>query len=709
MPEIKKVAIIIDTLNGGGAEKVCLTLTTAMAKRGLKSHLIVLKKKCDYELPDSINVHFIFDNPKIKLYRRRRQIEAAKRLKALVAKLGGFDVHFSNLDECHPIMARANLPNTYYVLHNSVENILRRTSKLGPLKYWRKWTSFSTLNNKDLIAVSKGVKKEIESTRRIRAKSVTTIYNPLDTEDIRIRADEQQEDLPAGPYIIYVGRLAEQKRVDILLEAYQHLKSEAALVMLGSESKKLERIISRSGIKKPILCKPFKQNPYPWIKHARALVLSSDYEGFGMVLVEALACGTPVASTDCPHGPREILSGSLDKFLAPLQAPEILAAKIDAAIHQRETFQNPPILNEVALEKVVDQYIERASQYSGLKKTHSIKITFYLPKYQKIDRIDQLDPFRARQEMPRGEGFWILQTYCFLKYFGVDVEISQTLPDEGILVFHRRNKNSLFSEDFKRVNKLILVGCRGDLHDILVPDFEILQNNYFADGERKFAMPHWPMPNIKPRDPARGDQIKRIAFKGFAAQLHPDFLSQEWMDFLTQHNIEWVQNAVTFTQDGKSTFDDSVWADYSDIDLVIAVRPERNDLHTNKPALKLYNAWIAGVPAILGREYAYREVGTIGEDYIEVSCLEDAKQAITHLLNNPAAYRAMIERGRQKAPMYSHEAVCEAWQHFFYQVLPEKIGKRKNTLGYKISRLFPLGVRYRCLFMWKWLTLQRMR
>jgi len=704
-----KIAIIIDTLNGGGAEKVCLTLTKAMTEKGVAAHLIVLKKKCDYDLPKNINVHFIFSNPKIKLYRRSNQIEAARRLNALSARVGGFEAHFSNLDECHPIVARANLPNTFYVLHNSIENILKRTSKLGPLKYWRKWRSFNNLNNKDLIAVSKGVNNEIRTTGRIKAKSITTIYNPLDINEINIQAMEEEPDLPDKPYIIYVGRVAEQKRVDILLEAFKYVKHDVLLVMLGSESKKLDRIISRSRSKRDINTQPFKQNPYPWIKHAKALVLSSDYEGFGMVLVEALACGTPAASVECPHGPKEILSGSLGKFLAPTQKPKILAEKIDNAIENREAFQNPPILKEVALEKVVEQYLDKAKLRTTITRPHNNKITFYLPNYDKLSFLDQIDPYLAWQEMPRGEGFWILQTYCFLKHFGVDVRISKTLPDEGILIFHRRNKNSLFNENKHKVNKLILVGCRGDLHDILVPDFELLQNNFFADGERKFAMPHWPMPNIKPRNPERENKIKRIAFKGFAAQLHPDFQTQEWKEFLIQHNIEWVQNAVNFTHDGKSTFDDSVWSDYSDIDLVIAVRPERNDLHTNKPALKLYNAWIAGVPAILGKECAYREIGSRGEDYIEVNSLEDAKRAITQLIETPEAYQTMIERGQQKAHLYSHEAVCEAWKHFLYQILPDKVEKRQKQISYRISRYFSLNFRYRCLFMWKWLTMQRMR
>ena len=706
---LKRIAIITNTLNGGGAEKVCLTLTQALSKQSHDAHLIVLKQRCDYELPEGINVHFIFPTAKVKLYRASIQEEAAKKLLSLSAKLGGFDVCFSNLDETHPIVAKANLPNTFYVLHNSVDHILKRTYKLGPIKYWRKRKAFAVLNNKNLIAVSRGVQHETENSTLIKARSICTIYNPLDIEDIQKKSLISDSEIPDKPYIIYVGRLAEQKRIDILLKAFNLVKHDVSLVMLGCDSKKIGRMIRRYNDTKQVVSLPFKQNPYPWIKNAKALVLSSDYEGFGMVLVEALVCGTLPVSTDCPHGPREILTGELERYLSPLQSPEALAKKIDDAIENVEVVSKAPILDEVRVDKVVANYLAKADQKENLGDQLKYPVTFYLPNYEKIEEVDQLDPYTVWKRMPRGEGFWILQTYCLLKNFGVDVNISGELPEEGVLVFHRRNKSALFAQAHSKIKNLILVGCRGDLHDLLVPDFELLQNNFFADGERRFAMTHWPMPNIIPRKSDRGNTIKKIAFKGFATQLHQDFQTQEWKDFLKENNIEWVQGAVDFTHHGGSTFDDSVWADYSDIDLVIAVRPQRNDYHTNKPALKLYNAWIAGVPAILGKECAYREIGTSGEDYIEANSLEDTKKAITYLIKNPDAYSAMVKAGRKKAVLYTHEAVCEAWKHFFYQILPEKIERRQQQLSYKMGRYIPLSLKYRLLFLWKVLTLQRMR
>ena len=336
-------------------------------------------------------------------------------------------------------------------------------------------------------------------------------------------------------------------------------------------------------------------------------------------------------------------------------------------------------------------------------------VYFYLPDYERFDQIDELDPFEAWQEMPRGEGFWILQTYCLLRHFGVAVQKCRELPKRGIVVFHRHNRRQLFSQPIGKFKELILVGCRGDLHDLLVSDFELLQNSYFADGKRRFHMPHWPMPGIIPRDVQRKTEIKRIAFLGFAAQLHPDFQSKEWREFLEHRGIEWVQNSVSYSRKKGESIKHSDWADYSTFDLVVAVRPERNDLHTNKPALKLYNAWIAGVPSLLGPEIAYREAGVSGEDYIEVQSLEDAKQAIDRLIQDPNLYSRLISNGRKKADRYSHESVAKAWVHFFNKTLSDQIPERKRQFSYKLSRRIPFSLQYKLVYAWKWLLRKRMR
>jgi len=356
----KRIAILIDTLNGGGAEKVCLTLFEAMLARGVDAHLIVLKRKLEYDLPESKNIHFIFNNDKLRLYSYFVQKRAARKLNELVAQLGSFDALVSNLDFSHAVLAKSELQNCFYVVHNSIEKTLETHRRLGPIKYWRKKRAINHLNGKRLITVSEGIKREIINAKTISPLDVHVIYNPIDLEQLIASSTLPDHEVPDRPYILFMGRIAKQKRVDILIQAFQFMKTDVDLVILTSNLKKLNKLIAKHNhADKKIIGLNFKQNPYPIVKNAQALVLSSDFEGLGMVLIEALACGTPAVSTDCPHGPNEILTGDLEQFLAPVGNPEKLAEKTDLAIDYE--VNQPDILNKVTLNRVVESYLRLLS------------------------------------------------------------------------------------------------------------------------------------------------------------------------------------------------------------------------------------------------------------------------------------------------------------------------------------------------------------
>ena len=358
----KKVALMISSLNGGGAEKVCLTLAQALQQLGVHVDLIILKNKCSYELSDiadDVSVHFIFDNPRIKLYRHESQVHAANAIRKIAKAAGGFDLILANLEDSYPIAERAGLPNTHYVIHNAVEAVLKRTFRLGPIKYWRKLKSYRALNGKNTVAVSQGLADEVRTTKRFKAKSVVAIHNPVPVDEIRTLA-AVPFNAPPWPYVIHVGRFAAQKRHDVLFEAFKLLEPDLHLVLLCPHSTKLKRAIARAGLTDRVHVQGFQQNPYPWIKNARALALSSDFEGLAIVLLEALACGTPVASTDCPHGPSEILVGELARFLSPVGNASALADALIGAMQNTSVFLEPDVLSGFSLERCVGQYLALA-------------------------------------------------------------------------------------------------------------------------------------------------------------------------------------------------------------------------------------------------------------------------------------------------------------------------------------------------------------
>ena len=135
---------------------------------------------------------------------------------------------------------------------------------------------------------------------------IVRIYGGFDLEEIRRAARLPEADLPREPFVLHASRFMPQKRHDLLLDAWLAARLPHRLVLLTQASPGLDALIAERGLKERVLVAGFRPNPYPWMRAAELLVLSSEREGMPNVLVEALACGTRVVSTDCPSGPREV-------------------------------------------------------------------------------------------------------------------------------------------------------------------------------------------------------------------------------------------------------------------------------------------------------------------------------------------------------------------------------------------------------------------
>lgn len=165
--------------------------------------------------------------------------------------------------------------------------------------------------------------------------NVVELPNVIDIERIR-RAATESVDFPANPYIVSVARLDEgQKDNATLLRAFAEVSGRAAtpidLVLIGEgrDRAKLEQLAAELGIGGRVQFLGFRANPFPYIRRAEMLVLSSRYEGCPMVLGEAMALGTPVVSADCPTGPRDLLDGGDAGLLVPPGDVGAMAAAIE--------------------------------------------------------------------------------------------------------------------------------------------------------------------------------------------------------------------------------------------------------------------------------------------------------------------------------------------------------------------------------------------
>jgi glycosyltransferase involved in cell wall biosynthesis len=152
----------------------------------------------------------------------------------------------------------------------------------------------------------------------------------------RLAAEEPALPTPEGPWFLGCGRLTAQKDFSTLIRAFARIHDECAaeLWILGEGELRgrLEREIAALGLGSRVRLPGFVKNPFSFMARASAFVLSSQWEGFGNVVTEAIACGTPVISTDCPHGPREILEDGKWGNLVPVANVDALAEAMRAAL-----------------------------------------------------------------------------------------------------------------------------------------------------------------------------------------------------------------------------------------------------------------------------------------------------------------------------------------------------------------------------------------
>ncbi|MCE9686191.1 glycosyltransferase [Shewanella sp. AS16] len=359
-----RIAIAIDSLAGGGAEKVMITLAKQFIRLGHEPHFLVMEDNRYYDTPENLPVHQCFA-PKDKDFDHFGRLKASvNKLRAKITEIesqvGKFDLFLSNLDKTNLMMTKTCVSPLYVIVHSSVEEELSRQLKLGPFAYLKKLSAKKALNGQHLITVSNGIAKEIKDKGRLHPASMQTIYNPFEFDEIGAQSRQENSQIPQGDYLIHVGRFAKQKRHDVLFEALRLTQNQLPVVLLCHNHKKAMKAAKKFGIEKRVIIPGFQSNPFPWIKRARALVLSSDFEGLPTVLIESLACGTPVVSTDCPHGPSEILTGKLAPYLVPRRAPQALAQKIDEVLNQPPSLEQVEILAKVDASLIAEQYVALA-------------------------------------------------------------------------------------------------------------------------------------------------------------------------------------------------------------------------------------------------------------------------------------------------------------------------------------------------------------
>jgi glycosyltransferase involved in cell wall biosynthesis len=218
-----------------------------------------------------------------------------------------------------------------------------------------------------IIAVSRGVADDLRTLVGLPPELVTTVYNPVVDSELAKKAEAPIDHawfVPgAPPVIIAVGRLTEQKDFPTLLQAFAQVRAQrqARLLLLGEGEmrRKLEALARELGVDQDVSLSGFTNNLFAYMARAAVFVLSSTYEGLGIVLIEALACGCPVVSTDCPSGPAEILENGQYGRLVPVGDS---AAMAQAIISTLDALPDRGRLQERAsyfsVDRAMEQYLD---------------------------------------------------------------------------------------------------------------------------------------------------------------------------------------------------------------------------------------------------------------------------------------------------------------------------------------------------------------
>ena len=368
------VAFVIETLHGGGAQRVVLNLAGGLADLGHTVDLVLFEPIIRNPVPDGVRLFAMRDTRDKPTEERFGQTLARVTRLSVTSGLldwmrvaGAFHwdpfclpsrhrVHMARGMTCYAareqpdcilpslhrsivatLLARGLSPRhppVIPIIHSSLEagqNLRTRG------RYRRLFAAAA-----HFVGVSRGVSDSLETVTRAPSDRVTTIYNPVDTPDLHAKAAEQP-DHPwlrddGAPVVLAAGRLAPEKDFPTLVRAFARLAARrpCRLIILGEGSKRteVEGLVEESGLTDRVSLPGWVENPFAFMARASLFVLSSRWEGLPTVLVEALACGCPCISMDCPSGPAEILGNGEFGPLVPVGDDAALAEAMEQVLNR---------------------------------------------------------------------------------------------------------------------------------------------------------------------------------------------------------------------------------------------------------------------------------------------------------------------------------------------------------------------------------------
>ena len=356
------IAIFLPSLRGGGAERVMVTLANAFADRGLTVDLVLANATGPYlaEVSPSVTLvnlgksRIITSLPGLVKYLRQRQPTAV----------------LSATGHANLIALLANLlvrTKIRIVVSERNDASLQANQQKGMRSSFIQFLNRRLYLSADAVhAVSQGVADSCAKQLGVPREKINIVYNPVETGKVLklAQADEDYQWLPdnSRPMVLAAGRLTKQKDFSTLIRAFALLRKKlnALLVIIGEGELRpeLEHLITELDLQGHVLLPGFIENPFFVMRRANAFVLSSAWEGLPNVLIQAMACGTPVVSTNCSTGPAEILEDGKWGRLVPIGDVEALAQAMLDTLMEMKPLDVARRAKYFSVERAVDGYLK---------------------------------------------------------------------------------------------------------------------------------------------------------------------------------------------------------------------------------------------------------------------------------------------------------------------------------------------------------------
>ena len=350
-----KIAIITSTLGGGGAQKSSANLSFVLSKLDYDVHIISILNQIDYEYQGKL----------LNLGKLKDQNDSIfgkiKRFRLFYNYLKSENFDYIIDSRARPTFFKQLLINKILYAHQKVIYVVHSYRLKNYIPNSRFLAKVLYKNAFHLVAVSQEIKKLIQL--KYGFNQVSTIYNCLSKSELVANQDTPK--LPQK-FILFFGRIDDQvKNISLLIDAYNQSKlavNNTKLVILGEgpDTTYLKQKTVDLQLQHQIVFLPYCADPSSIIKRALFSVLSSRYEGFGMVLIESLSFGIPVVSVDCKSGPSEVINHKENGLLVDNHNPIALADAFNEFIENKKLYNHCKQQAKQSVEKFSDDIISKS-------------------------------------------------------------------------------------------------------------------------------------------------------------------------------------------------------------------------------------------------------------------------------------------------------------------------------------------------------------